>query len=449
MKFYKSKYIISSGEKIFEDCILVVQDGKVFDIVRNDKVSENTEVTDFGNAVITPGFVNLHTHLQYTDLKPVISCHCEGFSPKQSKGNWIASSHSMNAPRNDDTKIDFSDWIISLMKQYFFWSESKKIKSFKNGLRETVLSGCTCIAQLSREEYFIEILKNLDLKSFVFLETFSNSEENSKKEIEKLKKQIKENSSNNVIIGISPHSIYNVHKTLWEEIAKFSAEENILVHTHLAESQDEINWLNNKPSGIDKIHKLVKWDNMKPSEEGLNPVEYLEKLGFLKLCGENLTAAHCIELDEKALEKLVNYGTRIAYCPRSNILLHKKTLDFNKLPQLICENTGIGTDSRFSNYDLSILNEANYIKNSTGLDFKKLLNMLTINSARILKLDDKTGSLNKDLDADFLVFNLNDNERYQDILNKENPDEIYIKGEQIAKSGKFTAEQWKFLNESE
>jgi len=98
MKFYKSKYIISSGEKIFEDCILVVQDGKVFDIVRNDKVPENTEVIDFGNAVITPGFVNLHTHLQYTDLKPVISCHCEEWL-KPRRGNLIISqSCNSHAP---------------------------------------------------------------------------------------------------------------------------------------------------------------------------------------------------------------------------------------------------------------------------------------------------------------------------------------------------------------
>jgi len=33
------------------------------------------------------------------------------------------------------------------------------------------------------------------------------------------------------------------------------------------------------------------------------------------------------------------------------------------------------------------------------------------------------------------------------ILNKKNPDEIYIRGNQIAKDGKFTATQWKFLNE--
>jgi len=430
MILYKSSFILSTGEKIFKDAGLLVKNGTIFDLLSEDQIknscNENyAEVIDFGNAVITPGFVNLHTHLQYTDLKPVF---------KQGK-----------APEN----IDFTDWIMNLIKQYYFWSKSKKLKSFKNGLRETVLSGCTCIAQLSMEDFFIDVLNNLDLKSFVFLETFSNSEETSKKEIKKLNKKIQRDASNNVTIGISPHSVYNAHKTLWEEIARFSAEQNILVHTHLAESKDEINWLNGEHSNIDKIHKLVGWNRMKPYETGLNPVEYLEKLGVLSIFKENLTAAHCIELDEKALEKLVNYGTKIAHCPRSNMLLHGKTLDFNKMPKFILQNTGIGTDSKFSNYDLSILNESRSAKDCTGLDFQNLLNMLTINAAHILKIDDKTGSLEKDKDADFLVFKLIDNENYQDILNKQRPDNIFIKGKLIAKNGKFTSKQWEFLNEPE
>lgn len=432
-EYYKAKYILSSGEKIYENAVLIVKDGNIFDITNNSEQTLNlfqhdnkhTKVVDFGNAVITSGFVNLHTHLQYTDLKPVFK---EGQQPKN---------------------IDFTGWIISLMKQYIFWSEAKKIKSFKKGLREAVLSGCTSIAQLSRENCFIDILNNLDLKSFVFLETFSNSEENSKKEILKLKEQIKNNSSDNVTIGISPHSVYNVHKALWEEIAKYSAEENILVHTHLGESEDEINWLNNKASGIDKIHKLVGWNELKPYKTGLNPAEYLENMGILELLKENLTAAHCIQLDEKSIEKLLNFGVKIAHCPRSNILLHGKTFNINELPDSVLKNSGIGTDSKSSNYDLNILKEAKYLKDYTGLDFKKLVNMLTINSARILKIDHKTGSLEKDKDADFLVFKLAENENYQDILNKQNPDEVYIKGNLIAKNGKFISERWEFLNESE
>lgn len=409
-KYFKSKFIISCGEKVFEDSVLVVKDGKVFDVIKEDNFYENTEIIDFGNVVITAGFINLHAHLQYTDLKPVFK---EGQKNKS---------------------VDFVGWIIDLMQQYSCWPKEKKVQSFKNALRESVLSGCTCIAQLSREEIFVDILNGLDIKSFVFLETFSDSEENSKKEIEKLKKIIKEKSTKNITLGISPHSIYNCHKSLWQEIAKFSVEKNVLVHTHLAESQDEIDWLNGKSSGIDKIHKFVGWNELKPYETGLTPVEYLEKLQVLSILKENLTAAHCIELDERNLEKLVNYGVKIAHCPRSNVFLHGKTLNLNNISKNILKNIGIGTDSKFSNYDLNLLNEIHGI----NLSFEEKINMLTINAARILKIDGKTGSLEKDKDADFLVFKLGKNEDYKEILNKKYPEEVFVKGKSIAKNGELS-----------
>lgn len=434
LKFYKSKYIIATGEKVFENCALAVKDGLIVDIINNSKIPENSEIIDYKNDVITSGFINLHTHLQYTDLKPV-------FNQK----NLLKSA-------NNNKNIDFSGWIINLIKEYHLWDEKKKIKSFTNGLKEAILSGCTSIVQLSAEDCFFDILNNLDLKSFIFLETFSNSEQSSKQEIKKIINRInniKTNCTDNLTVGISPHSIYNVHKALWEEIANFSVEDDILIHTHLAESIDEINWLNNIPSGIDKLHQAVKWNNIKPCQSGLNPVEYLEKLGVLAKLKENFTAAHCIELDEKSLEKLVHYGAKIAHCPRSNVLLHGKTLNFKNLPEILLKNTGIGTDSRFSNIDLSILNEAKFAKDYTGLDFKNLMDMLTINSARILKIDNRTGSLEKGKDADFLVFKQTDKTSCFDILSKSKPDDIYIKGNKIVQNGEFISKYRGIFNEPE
>ncbi len=63
--------------------------------------------------------------------------------------------------------------------------------------------------------------------------------------------------------------------------------------------------------------------------------------------------------------------------------------------------------------------------------------MLTINAAKILRLDNKTGSLEKGKEADFLVFNLGNNESYQDIINKDRPDHVFIKGKQLVKDGEL------------
>jgi imidazolonepropionase-like amidohydrolase len=57
--------------------------------------------------------------------------------------------------------------------------------------------------------------------------------------------------------------------------------------------------------------------------------------------------------------------------------------------------------------------------------------MLTINSAKMLKLDHKIGCLKNGRDADFLVFQLEDDEYYTDIFNKKCPYRVYIKGKAV------------------
>ena len=198
----------------------------------------------------------------------------------------------------------------------------------------------------------------------------------------------------------------------------------------MAESQAEMDWLKKGHSEIDLIHKFVGWNKLTPYEINLDPVKYLRKTGILDLMGNNLIAAHLNQLDINSLNELVQYGTKIAHCPRSNIYLHGKTININKIIKCkdILNHIGIGTDSKFSNNDLNMLNEAKFIKDNTSLDLLIILDMLTINAAKILRLDDKIGSIEKNKDADFLVFKLNENELYNDLFEKNNPDYVYIHG---------------------
>jgi len=55
----------------YEDYALIVEDGKVQELIKQEELDETkySYVRDFQNSVITPGFVNLHNHLQYSDLK--------------------------------------------------------------------------------------------------------------------------------------------------------------------------------------------------------------------------------------------------------------------------------------------------------------------------------------------------------------------------------------------
>ena len=71
MKCYKSKWILTSEGEILEDYAIVVDEGKIIDILPNSEVKFDDEekiVKELGNAVITPGFIDLFTQYQYTDV---------------------------------------------------------------------------------------------------------------------------------------------------------------------------------------------------------------------------------------------------------------------------------------------------------------------------------------------------------------------------------------------
>lgn len=408
-QLFKAKYIILNSRRILKDGAILVENGKIKNIIENSDIPIYDEVLDFGNSVLMPGFMNIHCHLQFTNLNKTLLAE----------------------------NIEFSDWIIELIEQYASFSQEEKIKSFKDGLKQALLSGTTCICNIAREPEFIEILENCGINYVNFIEMFSNSEETSTTAFNQFKETL---NALKTAIGASPHSIYNTDKTLWDRVTKFCNDNNILVQTHLAESIDETLWANNKTSSIDKIHNFAGWDKTAPAVTSENPVEYIFNLNIPQTLKNNLILAHLNQADFKSFEKLDSFGVNIAHCPRSNKILHGKTLDLKKIitSKLFNNKIGLGTDSLFSNEDLSVFNEAKYACKLNDLDFWTFFELLTVNPSKILKIDNKTGSLEIEKQADFVIFNLNQNENYTDIINKETPNYIYIKGVKAAENGVIT-----------
>ena len=65
MKAYKGNIIFSKelGKlKIFEDSYLVVEDGKVVEVVEDKEKLNNIEIIDYTGKIIIPGFVDIHVH---------------------------------------------------------------------------------------------------------------------------------------------------------------------------------------------------------------------------------------------------------------------------------------------------------------------------------------------------------------------------------------------------
>ncbi len=429
-KGYSAKWIISADGNLYEDSTLITDEGKVERITKTSELKEGEvkHLKDYGNCVITPGFVNLHNHLQYTEIGKLrakgIRAGLKRLFTNFKKHYFIVGM----------SKKSFVYKLAELLSEYFCWGRDEKLASFKKGLEESVLSGTTCVAQLSKETKYFEILNETPIKTYLFFELFSDSPETSKEEFRSIQKRIDKllkQKSENTFVGVAPHSICSCHKRLFKILAKYCKKHNLLLTTRIMESKDELDWVKYGFSDIDLINNFTNIKKFTPFVKGVSPVVYLDTLGVIN---KHLIASYCNYADNDDLKTLSEKGAEVAYCPRTSEKLHNKKLDLDKLLEYFPERFGFGTNSLVFNDDLSLLNELRSV-NKGQLDALKGIEYLTRIPAAILRLDNIIGTLTHGKDADFNIFNLNESEDYRAVLDKERPDFVYIKGKRIVENG--------------
>lgn len=429
-KCYKSKWIITGDGNLFEDSVMVVEEGKIQGIYKDSEFDKSAykHFRDYGQAVITPGFINLHNHLQYTDIRKIAS---KGIKATLKR---CFSRLKMKYFLGDVKKNSFVWRIGDLLSEYFIMSRDDKQKSFTDGIIQSVLAGTTTLVQLSKETKYFEILNKFPVKTYLFFELFSDSRETSKEEFRTIQKKIDKflkNKSENTFIGLAPHSICSVHKRLFKILAKYCKKNNLLMTLRIGESQEEMDWLRHGFSDIDVLNAFTGLSKFEPYMKGVSPVNYLLGLGVVS---KRLLASHCEFLSEDDLKLLSENGVSLAYCPRSNNLVHGKTLPLETVLKYFKNNFGFGTNSLAFNKSLNLLSEVQAVNNGE-LDTLEAIKYLTLVPAKILRIDNITGSLTVGKDADFCVFALEDGEDFNAVLNKCNPTNVYIKGKKIVEEG--------------
>lgn len=431
-KSYSAKWIIAADGNLYEDCTMIVDEGKVQEIVKTSEfdLSKVKHNKDFGNSIITPGFINLHNHLQYTEVGKIKS---KGFKYALKKMFMNFKKHYFVAGIKKDT---FIYRLADLLSEYFCLGREEKIRSFKKGLELSLLSGTTCVAQLSKESKYFDVLNEIPVKTYLFFELFSDSPDSSKEEFRNIQKKIDKllkQKSENTFVGVAPHSVCSVHKRLFKTLVKYCKKNNILMTVRIAESKDEMDWLKFGFSDVDILNSFTGNKKFEPNIQGVSPVVYLDELGAIN---KRLLATYGNYLTKEDLEILKEHSSSFVYCPRVSDNLHGRKLDLETVLKYFPKKFGFGTNSLAFNKDLSLLKEIKYVNNGE-LTALEAIQYLTKYPAKILRLDNIIGTLEEGKDADFNVFKLNDGEDYNAILNKERPDYVYIKGHKMVSKGEL------------
>lgn len=417
---------------IYEDCTLIIDEGKVQEIVKTETIDKETikHFKDFGNCVITPGFINLHNHLQYTNIGKTKAKGFKFFFKK------IFTDLKKYYHLAGISKNTFTYKLADLLSEYFCYSKEDKIKSLKKGLELSLLNGSTCVCQLSKESKYFELLNNTRIKTYLFFELFSDSADSSKEEFRSIQKKIDKlmkQKSDNTFVGVAPHSITSVHKRLFKILVKYCKKNNILLTIRLSESQDEMDWVKYGFSDSDVLNAFCGNKKFEPVIQGVTPTVYLKNMDVLN---KQTLVTYGNFLTDEDLEILKENKVNLCYCPRVSNKLHNKVLDFNKVKETFDKKFGFGTNNLAFNDDLSLLNEVSFVNNGI-MDTQEVIAHLTKYPAKILRLDNIIGSLEPNKDADFNVFKLEDNETWENVINKTRPYYVYIKGHKMVSKGEL------------
>lgn len=195
-----------------------------------------------------------------------------------------------------------------------------------------------------------------------------------------------------ITTSLAPHASYTVSNATFEKVLSFADQLELSIHTHLHETNDEIN------QSIDTF--------------GVRPLKRLLDLGLLS---PQLVAAHAVHLQPSEIELLVEHGCHIAHCPASNAKLGSGVADMG-LAINKGINVGIGTDGVASNNRTDLFAEMRLAallaksinQDATTLNSQTVIKMATINGAKALGLEESIGSIKIGKVADLIAVNVTD-----------------------------------------
>lgn len=194
---------------------------------------------------------------------------------------------------------------------------------------------------------------------------------------------------NRITTMMSPHAPYTCPPEVMEKLVDIAHELNLPIHTHLAETQQEI--------------------VVCEEQYGIRPVDYLEKYHFFSR--PNLLA-HVIYVNPAEITKLAHYKAHISHNPGSNLKLGS---GIAPVTQFIAKNmlVALGTDSAASNNNLDMFEEMRLaalihkgnLQDPRAVSAAQVLEMATINGANALWLND-IGALAPGMKADIIAIDI-------------------------------------------
>lgn len=364
MRKIAATYIFTPQQSLQKNSVLICEnDGTIVDIV---EINENKEIhgVEHYSGILVPGFVNVHCHLELSNLKGKIES-------RKGLGAFIGEINRLRNRETEDLEMAMN---IADRKM---WA-----------------AGISAVGDISNSTRSMPAKLKSKLFYHTFVESFGFHPDRAIKAFDYAQLVQGEFRENGLAASIVPHSPYSVSAPLFRKITENAIAKKSIVSIHNQESLAEAQFFTDGTGPIaDHLQHNLNIDisHWKPTGKSslLSILSYLPKANTLILVHNTYTEK--ADLDVLMSERSPD-NTFFALCPNANLYIENQLPPVNLLRSEKV-NICLGTDSLASNSELSVLAEMIILQHHfPELKLEELLIWAGPNGAKALGIEKTFGS---------------------------------------------------------
>ncbi len=348
-----------------------IEDGRITHV--GEQVPSSDRTLDLNGDVLVPGFIQTHIHLCQTLFRGLA----------------------------DD--LSLLDWLrLRIWPMEAALGETEMRASADLGLLELIRGGTTTILDMGsvhHTDHIGEAVAQAGSRAFIgkammdrglgVPDGLREESADSLREAEGLYERWHGQANGRIQYSYAPRFAPSCTTNLLREVGEICADKNLVIHTHCAESIDEI--------------KLVR------DEFGVSNLTYLEDCG---LTGPKSVFAHMVHLEDQDLQVVKSSATSITHCPSSNC---KLASGIAPIPAYLAAgiNVALGADGAPCNNALDAFTEMRLAallhKPAFGpkaMDARTVMQLATVNGAKALGMENELGTIEPGKRADLVHLRL-------------------------------------------
>lgn len=380
MRLYRSRWVLPISRPAIRDGAIGVDRGRIAWVGAAAEAPPGHQV-DLGDAVLLPGLVNAHTHLELTVMR-----------------GWLED-------------LPFRRWILSLTKaRQHVLARDDLMASARVGIAEGLLAGVTTYADTCESGVVHQALRDMGVRGIMYQEVFGPQPDQCESSIRELRARVEPlRAADTALVrtGVSPHAPYSVSDALFAATAAYSRTDALPMAVHAAESDAET-LLVSQASGT--FAEALRARDIGVAWRAPSTIRLLEQTGVLDA---RPLLIHCVRVDGDDIGRIAAHGCTVVHCPASNAKLGHGTAPVTDMLGAGI-TVGLGSDSVASNNRMDLLEEARLAVllqrarsgRPEAVPVATALAMATVGGARAIGLDAETGSLDVGKAADLAAFPL-------------------------------------------